>query len=57
MCDTNIDFLQGKQNETFYHSAPINEETNLILDKLIHLNYNGFFTNDSQPYINIHDIK
>lgn len=57
LCDTNIDFLQGKQNETFYHGAPIDGETNLILDKLIQLNSNGFFTNNSQPYVNKPDYK
>jgi len=52
LCNTNLDFLQGKQNETFYHLGPINEETNTILNELIQLNSNGFFTTNSQPYVN-----
>lgn len=57
LCDTNIYFLQGKQDKTFYHGAPIDSETNLILNELIQLNSNGFFTTDSQPYVNKPDYK
>jgi hypothetical protein len=57
LCDTNIDFLQGKQDETFYHLGPTNEETDSILNELIQLNSNGFFTTNSQPYINKPDNK
>lgn len=45
LCDTNIDFLQGKQDETFYHLSPTNEETDTILNKPIQLNSNGFLYN------------
>lgn len=57
LCDTNIDFLQGKQDETFYHLGPTDEETDSILNELIKLNSNGFFTTDSQPYVNKPDNK
>ena len=57
LCNTNINFLQGKQNETFYHLGSINDETNSIVDKLIQLNSNEFFTTNSQPYVNEPDNK
>ena len=55
MCATNVDFLQGKYEETFYHGGSICEESSVLLDDLIQLNSLGFFTNGSQPGLN-HEI-
>lgn len=55
LCKTNVDFLEGKYNNTFYHCAPVDYETNSILDKLIFFNKQGLFTYGSQPYRNDSD--
>lgn len=38
--------------ETFYHLGLVNSESGEFIDELIELNKNGFYTTNSQPYIN-----
>lgn len=46
----NLDFLRGKRKETFYH-GPLDNETKPLLNKLILVNKNGFFSLEGQPGI------
>ena len=51
---TNIAFLNGTLNETFYHCEPLDNETTddqYFLNDIIKLNMIGVFTFNSQPYI------
>jgi len=57
LCDTNVKFLQGLFGETFYHLGPVNSESGEFIDELIELNKKGFYTTNSQPYINEPDNK
>lgn len=60
LCAVNLDFLQFKHNETFYHAGPLDEETYenfSFLNDLIELNYMGIFTHSSQPGLNKKDCK
>ncbi len=53
LCKTNVEFLEGKHEETFYNTRPIDSETSQdpkFLNSLIELNNFGLFTYNSQPY-------
>ncbi len=55
LCKTNVEFLEGKHEKTFYHCGPIDLETSQdprFLNSLIELNNLGLFTYNSQPYKN-----
>ncbi len=55
LCKTNVEFLEGKHEETFYHYGPIDPETSQdsnFLKSLIELNNLGLFTVCSQPFLN-----
>lgn len=53
LINTNIDFMNGKINKTFYHNGPLNKEThnNSIFEPCIELNKLQLLTHNSQPYI------
>ena len=54
LCATNILFVKGKIYNTFYHLAPLNNETtdnNDFLNYIIKLNETNIFTYSSQPTI------
>ena len=56
MINTNIDFMNGKIDRTFYHGGPLDDETldkrnkGLFLNQCIELNKLQLFTYCSQPY-------
>ena len=49
LIEYNLDFLDGKHNRTFYHCAPVMDETKPFLPKLKKLHGHGLFTFSSQP--------
>jgi len=46
--DYTINYLQGNQQSTFWHAGPLESDSELIKDKLIFINSNGFITIDGQ---------
>ncbi len=46
----NLMFIRGLLPKTPYHFGPLDEETNLIIDKIYNINLFGFFSIGSQPY-------
>lgn len=49
LCNSNVEFLNGKYTETFYHLGPVDEETIPLLDDLRRINKLGFFSTEGQP--------
>lgn len=45
-----LEFIRGDIYSTPDHGGPLNEESNIILDKLIHINKLSYVTLDSQPF-------
>ena len=51
LIETNLLFLSGEIEETFYHGGKLNSETTYFLNDIIELNKKGLFTYTSQPYV------
>jgi len=49
LLNTNLLFLQGKVDATYYHNTPILQETVPLLTSLIKINDYGFFSTQGQP--------
>lgn len=55
LCDTNVLFIKGIYKNTFYHCAPLDNETTEnteFFNDILQLNENLIFTYNSQPTIN-----
>jgi len=55
LCNINVEYLEGRHPDTFYHAGPLDAETIVcpgFLADLIELNKMGIFTHNSQPGIN-----
>jgi hypothetical protein len=49
LCDSNVAFLNGEYDETFYHNGPVDDETIPLLDDLKRINKLGFISMEGQP--------
>ena len=55
LIDANIEFLENKIDDILYHGEPVDDETKLLLDKLIMINQNGFLSIEGQPSMILYD--